>query len=242
MLSIKHLSKSIHGKKIIDDCSLQIKRGEVAVLLGSSGVGKSTLLRSLNNLETIDAGLIELDGELLDFSSIHKNHTIGMVFQHYNLFEHLTVEENITLALENALKKNKQEAVAIAHSLLKQYGLLDKASYMVSQLSGGQKQRLAIVRTLAVKPTIICFDEPTSALDPVLTTQIARTIEELAAQGFIILVATHDISLIEKMTCTIHLMSKGKIIESASSIDFIAQKNQYSKIKSFIAGNEHLGN
>lgn len=239
MLNIKHLSKSIQSKKIIDDCSLQINKGETAVLFGASGVGKSTLLRILNNLETIDIGTIELDGIPLDLTTAHQNHIIGLVFQQFNLFEHVTVEQNIMLALENVLHKNKQEALAIAHDLLQHYGLLDKAQSMVSQLSGGQKQRLAIARTLAFKPTIICFDEPTSALDPMLTAQVAKVIEELAAQGYIILVATHDISLIEKMPCTIHLMDKGTIIESVKSVDFMAEKDRYPKISSFIAGNSH---
>lgn len=239
MLNIKHFSKSIRGKTIVNDLSLQVKRGEIAVLLGSSGVGKSTLLRMLNNLETVDTGNVELDGICLDLAQVNQKHTIGIVFQHFNLFEHLTVEQNITLALEHVLHKDKAQAKTIAHGLLKHYGLADKAEYMVSQLSGGQKQRLAIVRTLALKPTVICLDEPTSALDPLLTTHVAHTIKELAAQGYVVIIATHDISLVEKLPCTIHFMCGGTIVESANSHDFFAHKNQYPNIASFVTGTHH---
>lgn len=236
MLKIKNLKKSIRGKSIVDDLSLNIGYGEIAVLLGSSGVGKSTLLRILNNLEKIDSGTVELDGKTLKLNQVNKEHTVGIVFQHFNLFEHLTVEENITIALEKVVSMSKSEAHIIATDLLKRYGLSDKANCMISQLSGGQKQRLAIARTLALKPTIICLDEPTSALDPLLTNYVADNIKELAAQKYIVLVATHDISLLGKLDCAIHLMRDGKIVESAKSGDFFAHKNNYPTIKSFVEG------
>lgn len=236
MLKINNLSKSIRNKKIIDNLSLNVQHGEIAVLLGSSGVGKSTLLRLLNNLEKADAGTIQLDGKQLDLATVNQNHTIGIVFQHFNLFEHLTVEKNITLALEHVARKSKQEAHEIAHQLLKQYGLADKADQMISQLSGGQKQRLAIARTLALKPTIICFDEPTSALDPLLTSYVAENIKELAQQGYIVLVATHDTNLLEKLPCTVYLMRNGTFIESASSNEISARKELYPHIAAFVAG------
>ncbi|HRN78285.1 MAG TPA: ATP-binding cassette domain-containing protein [Candidatus Dependentiae bacterium] len=236
MLNIKDLTKKIHDKNILNHLSLSINSGEIAVLLGSSGVGKSTLLRILNNLETIDTGTIELDGKVLDLNTVNQNHTIGMVFQHFNLFEHLTVEQNIALALEHVAHKNKQEAHTIALELLHTYNLADKAQHMVSQLSGGQKQRLALARTLALKPRIICLDEPTSALDPLLTTNVATTIQELAQQGYLVLVATHDIHLLEKLSCTIHLMHNGSIIESANSQEFFAEKNKYPHIAAFVTG------
>jgi len=148
----------------------------------------------------------------------------------------LTVEQNITLALEKTLGKSKQEAKKIAHELLTQYGLADKAHKYVSQLSGGQKQRLALARTLALKPQIICLDEPTSALDPLLTTHVANTIQQLAQQGYMVLVASHDTALIEKLDCTIYLMQEGKIIETAPSKEFRANKQQYPGINTFISG------
>lgn len=236
MLKIIDLCKSFHGKKILDHISLDVAKGEIAVMLGQSGVGKSTLLRVLNNLETPDAGTIELDDKPLDLAKISTTHTVGMVFQHFNLFEHLTVEENITLALEKAVGKSKDEAHKIAMTLLKHYGLDDKAQKNVSQLSGGQKQRLAIARTLALKPKIVCLDEPTSALDPLLTTYVAKNIQELANEGYIVLVASHDIALLDKLNCTIYLMQAGKIVESAQSTDFKNNKDKYPMLSKFVSG------
>lgn len=236
MLSIKNLSKKFHGKKILDDVSLQVKRGEIAVLLGSSGVGKSTLLRILNNLESLDSGQLFLDDKSLDAQTIIKKHLVGMVFQQFNLFDHLTVEENITLALENVLGKSKAEAHRIAHELLKHFGLEDKAHNYIAQLSGGQKQRLALARALALKPQIICLDEPTSALDPLLTTYVANNIQQLAHEGYMVLVASHDISLLNKLDCTIYLMDAGKIVETAKSIDFRKNPNHYPRIRQFVTG------
>jgi ABC-type polar amino acid transport system ATPase subunit len=236
MLSIKNLSKQFHGKPVIDNVSFDVGKGEIAVLLGPSGVGKSTLLRVLNNLETIDSGSITLNGKSLDLSSITKEHICGIVFQQFNLFNHLTVLENITLALEKTIGKSPQEAQRIAMHLLERYGLADKANVYPSQLSGGQKQRLAIARTVALKPKIICFDEPTSALDPLLTTHVANTIQELAREGYIIIIATHDTALLDKLPCTIYLMDKGHIVEKASSELLRKDPAAYPKITQFVAG------
>ena len=236
MLTIKHLTKKFGNKKILDDVSLNVGKGEIAVLLGSSGVGKSTLLRILNSLETFDSGSIELDGKPLNPKTINKKHLVGMVFQHFNLFNHLTVEENITLALTKVLGKTQKEAQKIAHTLLEQYGLGDKANKYASQLSGGQKQRLAIARSIALKPQILCLDEPTSALDPLLTTYIANTITQLAKQEYTILIATHDTDLLDKLNCTIYLMGKGKIVESATSTEFNQNKSKYPKLNAFVSG------
>lgn len=236
MLKIKNLVKNIGDKKIINNLDLQVDYGQIAVLLGSSGVGKSTLLRILNNLEAFNQGKIELDGNILDLTKINHDHTVGLVFQHFNLFEHLTVIQNITLALEQVLQKTAVEAKIVAQALLKKYELLDKQNNMPSQLSGGQKQRLAIARTLALKPKIVCLDEPTSALDPLLTDYVANNIKELAQQGYIVLVATHDTALLEKLPCMIHLMRNGRIIESVRSLDFFANQVQYPVLANFIAG------
>jgi polar amino acid transport system ATP-binding protein len=179
---------------------------------------------------------VSLDDKVLDLAQVNQQHTIGMVFQNFNLFEHLTVQENITIALEKVLKKSKSTADEIAQRLLTRYGLADKANKYVFQLSGGQKQRLAIARMLAVKPRIICLDEPTSALDPLLTSHVAAAIQELADQGYILLVATHDTVLLEKLNCTIYLMKQGSIIESAASVDFAHNKSAYPQIKKFVEG------
>lgn len=236
MLKIKNLIKTYGDKKIVDDVSLTVKKGEIAILLGQSGVGKSTLLRILSNLEHADSGVISLDDKLLDPRTIEISHSIGMVFQQFNLFEHLTVQENITLALEKVLGSTKNQAQEVADKLLTQYGLIDKKNKYVSSLSGGQKQRLAIARTLAMKPQIICMDEPTSALDPLLTSFVAKSIQELADQGYIVLVATHDVALIDKLKCTIYLMQAGQIIETATAQDFKNNKDKYPEISKFVAG------
>jgi polar amino acid transport system ATP-binding protein len=239
MLEIKNLSKVFDHKKVLDNISLTVKQGEIALLLGASGVGKSTLLRVLNNLETYDNGTISLDGNQLDIATVNQTHVVGMVFQQFNLFDHMSVKRNITFALEKAVHKSHGEADHIAHELLIKYGLLDKAQLPISQLSGGQKQRLAIARTLALKPRIICLDEPTSALDPLLTNYVACIIQELANQNYHILVASHDVALIDRLDCTIYLMEKGHIIQSASSKDFIKHKAQYTAIKHFVEGTSH---
>ena len=236
MLKIKNVNKHFDGKKILDNVSLSVGKGEIAILLGASGVGKSTLLRILNNLETIDTGTVELDDKPLDLSQVNKTHTVGFVFQSFNLFDHLTVEENIILALEKTVGKSHQEAHAIAKKLLEHYGLADKATAYPADLSGGQKQRLALARTLALKPKVVCLDEPTSALDPLLTAYVASNIQELAKEGYIVLVATHDTSLLERLACTIYLMHEGKIIEWATSAECAKDPDAYPRIKKFIAG------
>jgi ABC-type polar amino acid transport system ATPase subunit len=236
MLAIKNVTKIFNGKKVIDAISLTVERGHIAVLLGQSGVGKSTMLRVLNNLESVDAGTLELDGNNLNLKNVHQEHTVGMVFQHFNLFDHMSVLENITFVLEKVAKKSKDEAHAQGIALLTKYGLAEKAAAYPQQLSGGQKQRLAIARALSLKPTVVCMDEPTSALDPLLTTYVAQNIKELANEGYIVVVASHDISLLEKLPCTIYLMSAGKIVEKADSHNFYADKNRYPLLKNFVAG------
>ncbi|MBU4269980.1 ATP-binding cassette domain-containing protein [Candidatus Dependentiae bacterium] len=236
MLKIENLSVTLNNKNILKNIHLSVKPGEIAMLLGSSGVGKSTLLRVLNHLEPITSGIIKINNKIIDFKKISPNNIIGMVFQQFNLFPHLTVRENITIILEKIYKINKSISTNTANDLLKHYKLEDLSSSYPSQLSGGQKQRLAIARALALKPQIICFDEPTSALDPLLTTYVAQNIQELAKQNYIILIATHDTLLIEKLNCTIHLMQDGAIIQSVDSNIFWNNKSSYPQINSFISG------
>ena len=233
MLEIKHLSKQFGEKNVLTDISLTVKPGEIAFLLGPSGVGKSTLLRVLNNLESIDAGSLYVNGNPLEPQDV------GMVFQQFNLFDHMTVERNITFPLIKAAGKSKQEAQSIAQDLLKRYGLEDKAQLYTSQLSGGQKQRLGIARSLAMKPFIICLDEPTSALDPMLTSYVAQAIQNLAKEGYIVLVASHDITLLHQLDCTIYLMkAKGEIAQTAASSEFRKNPEQFPLIKKFIDGHQ----
>ena len=212
--------------------------GEVALLLGASGSGKSTLLRILNNLETIQTGTILLDDKPITPNELSHSHQVGMVFQQFNLFENLTVLENITFPLIHSLGLSKEEANKQVMQVLGHYGLADKAHEYTQSLSGGQKQRLAIARTLALKPKIVCLDEPTSALDPLLTTHVAQSIQQLAQEGYIVLVASHDTKLIHQLSCTIYLLKQGTIQEIARSEDFEKNPDLFPEIKKFIFGKQ----
>ena len=238
MLKIKELTKTFGKNRILDNVSVDVRKGEVAFFLGASGVGKSTLLRIINNLETATSGTAVLNSTQVvpRKKTTHCAATAGMVFQHFNLFEHLTARENITLILEKTLKQSKKDAKKAADKLLREYRLEDKGDKLVSQLSGGQKQRLAIARALCLSPKIICLDEPTSALDPLLTAYVARNIHQLAKQKYVVMVASHDITLLEKLPCTIHLMEKGSIVETAKSEEFFGKKSHFPKINKFVKG------
>ena len=230
MLIIKNLSKNYHGKLILDDVSFDVQPGQVIVLLGKSGVGKSTILRILSGLEAKETGTITLDDKPLTTQKV------GMVFQDFNLFPHLTVEQNIMLPLQKVAGKSEQEAQKIADRLLAKYELSGQAHLLPKGLSGGQKQRVAFARTLAMQPKIICCDEPTSALDPLLTSKIAQEINSLASQGLMIIIATHDTELIKQIKSTIYLMKSGKIIETATSERFAESPEKFPFIKNFTQG------
>jgi polar amino acid transport system ATP-binding protein len=237
MLQIKKLTKKFNSKTVLNAIDLTVEKGSIAVLLGESGVGKSTLLRVLCNLEAPTSGTFFLDNKELDLKKVNCDHTVGMVFQQFNLFEHLTVLENITLPLTIVMHMTLEQAINHAMKLLRHYGLEDKKDTYAVRLSGGQKQRLAIARAIALQPKVMCFDEPTSALDPFLTGHIATTITRLAAEeGLIVLVATHDISLLEQLPCTIYLMREGTIIESAVAKDFYSAQERFPHIASFVSG------
>jgi polar amino acid transport system ATP-binding protein len=233
MLEIFKLCKKYKDRTILNNISLKVGMGEIALILGPSGVGKSTLLRIIAGLEKADSGIIALDKNPLNGN---KDHRIGMVFQNFNLFDHLTVISNITLPLMRAAGLTHAEAEQRAQELLAKYYLGDKADVYAAQLSGGQKQRLAIARTIAMNPRVICLDEPTSALDPLLTTYIAQTIQELAKNGYIVLVSSHDTHLIARLQCTLYLMQEGSIIESANSEEFKVKPKNFLKINEFVSG------
>ena len=194
ILEIKEISKSFNKIKILDKFSLDVEEGEIASIIGPSGIGKSTLLRCINGLEKIDSGEIIINNsKIKNKISKQSNLDVGLVFQDYNLFPQYSVIENVTLTLTKVLKIKKQEAIEKAKELLLQMDLLDKIDSYPYELSGGEKQRLAIARTLATNPKIICFDEPTSALDPKLVKQVFKIIKKLANKGKAILIVTHDI-------------------------------------------------
>ncbi len=230
MLNIKNLIKKFHQKSIINDISLTVQPGEIIVFLGGSGVGKSTILRVLNNLEKADSGKLELDQQQLDFKNI------GMVFQDFNLFKNLTVLENLVYPLTYVLKIDQKKAEEIAMRMLAKFNIDSKADYYATSLSGGQKQRVAIARALCMNPKVICLDEPTSALDPMLTSDVANIIQDLAKQGIIVLIATHDIGLVQNLNGTICLIKDGKIIEKATSQQLQDEPEMFIQIRNFMLG------
>lgn len=230
MLSIKNITKKFHGKAIINDVSIDVLPGQIVVLLGQSGVGKSTVLRVLSNLEQIESGKIELDGVPIDFKKV------GMVFQDFNLFTHLTVLENLTLPLISVARVQSDKATEIAREMLQRFDVARKANSYPMALSGGQKQRVALARALCMQPKVLCLDEPTSALDPLLTSEVAQIITQLAAQNMMVIIATHDIGLLENLSCVIYLMSDGKIIERATTSELAQRPESFKFIKHFIQG------
>jgi ABC-type polar amino acid transport system ATPase subunit len=207
----------VYGKyyHVLRDLSFTVERGEVALFLGKVGSGKTTLFRLLNSLESIDAGSLELDAHPISFKQLNKKNTIGYVSTQYNILWHLTVEKNVTIALQKAAGLSKKKAQERAHIILGYYSLLGQKDMYVVSLSPEQQQRLALVRVLALDPTIICWDDPTGNIDPILTPFIAQMIQSLAFQDYIVLVTTRDIALFEKLYCTAHLIYRGRIAESS---------------------------
>ena len=205
VLEVKNVSKSYNNKKVLDNFSLAVKKGEIISIIGPSGAGKSTLLRCINGLETLEKGKIIINNKV-NKKNISKqaNLEIGLIFQDYNLFPHYTVLQNITLPLTKILRKSKAEAVSQAETILTKLSLQDKENSYPYELSGGEKQRVAIARAIATNPKILCLDEPTSALDPKLVKQIYNIIKDLASQGKAILIVTHDIEFAEKISDKIY--------------------------------------
>ena len=224
MVHIDHLKKSFGPLEVLKDISLDINEAEVVVLLGPSGSGKSTLLRCINQLEEATDGSIVVDGiEITDkHTDINKaRENIGMVFQHFNLFNNKNVLENITLAPTVLKKLSKEEAHNKAMALLERVGLADKADAYPSQLSGGQKQRVAIARALAMNPDVILFDEPTSALDPEMVGEVLDVMKELAKGGMTMIVVTHEIGFAREVADRIIFMDGGYIVEQGTPDEVI---------------------
>ena len=200
MLELKNISKSFGDKVILNNLNLEVKDGEILCIVGQSGGGKTTLLRCISGLEKIDGGQILIDGQVFDpYTNENNDSVIGVVFQEYNLFPHLTVLQNVTLAPTMVLKKKKEIAETGAKNLLNGLALEGKEGLYPFQLSGGQKQRVAIARALAMKPQILCYDEPTSALDPGLTATVKDIILNLKKEGMTQIIVTHDMDFAEEI-------------------------------------------
>ena len=219
MVRVEHLKKNFGKLEVIKDLSVSIAEGEVVVLLGPSGSGKSTFLRCLNQLEHVTDGKIFIDGtevtdRHVDINRVREN--IGMVFQHFNLFQNKNVIQNISLAPVELKKQTKEEARANAVKLLERVGLSDKAEAYPVQLSGGQKQRVAIARALAMNPDVMLFDEPTSALDPEMVGEVLAVMKELAADGMTMVVVTHEIGFAREVADRILFMDGGYLVEEGT--------------------------
>ena len=223
-ISVKNLKKNFGSLEVLKDISLEVSEGEVVVLIGPSGSGKSTLLRCLNQLEKVTSGQIIVDGHDVtdkhtDINKVREN--IGMVFQHFNLFNHLTVLKNMTLAPVHLKTLSKEAAKDKAMSLLNRVGLADKAEAYPSQLSGGQKQRVAIARALEMNPDIMLFDEPTSALDPEMVGEVLAVMKELAREGMTMVVVTHEIGFAREVASRVIFMEGGYIVEDGTPDEVI---------------------
>lgn len=239
LIDVRNLKKYYNGGnvKALDDVDLKVKVGEVVVIIGPSGSGKSTLLRSLNLLEMPTDGHIYFNGDDLLAKKVNINlhrQKMGMVFQHFNLFGHMTVLKNMTIGPIKLLKKSKEEAEAKAMQLLERVGLADRASAYPSQLSGGQKQRIAIVRALCMEPDVMLFDEPTSALDPEMVGEVLDVMKELAHEGMTMIVVTHEMGFAREVGSRVIFMDGGKIMEQGTPEE-IFENPKCDRLKTFLA-------
>src|SRR5947199_2713096 len=237
------LAQAVHKRfgrlEVLKGIDLEVKRGEVMCLLGPSGSGKSTFLRCINHLEKINAGRLSVDGELVGYreasGKLHELHEreistkraeIGMVFQHFNLFPHMSALENVTLAPIRVAKASRQEANERGRELLYRVGLGDKLDTYPVQLSGGQQQRVAIARALAMQPKLMLFDEPTSALDPELVGDVLDAMRQLARDGMTMIVVTHEMGFAREVADTVVFMDDGVVVESGSPREVLANPRQ----------------
>ena len=227
VLQVKGISKMLGGKPILDNCSLTVNRGELKVLIGPSGAGKSTFLQSINCLIPPDSGEIYLEGKLLNRADKAAlcafRAQVGMIFQDFNLFDHLTAEENVAIALRKVRGMSATDARKRAQEELARVGLARRASLYPAQLSGGQKQRVAMARALAMDPKVILLDEPTSALDPELVGEVLGVIRDLASGGMTMVMATHQMDFARALATEIVFMEHGKLIEQGSPADLLAE-------------------
>ena len=234
MIKVVDLHKSYGNLKVLQGINDSVHKGEVVVIIGPSGSGKSTYLRCINQMEEVTSGQILVNDEditdpKVDINEIRQQ--VGMVFQHFNLFPHMTVLDNITLAPMKIKKMSKEEAEKLAYSLLEKVGLREKAKEYPGKLSGGQKQRIAIARALAMKPEVMLFDEPTSALDPEMVNEVLDVIKELADEGMTMMIVTHEMGFAKEVGTRLLFMDQGKIIEEGVPRDvFESPREERTKL------------
>ena len=237
MITIQNVSKWYGSFPVLKDCSTHVEEGEVVVVCGPSGSGKSTLIKCINALEPFQGGTILVDG--ISVGQVKVNlpklrSRVGMVFQHFELFPHLSVLDNLTLGPIQVLKKSKAEAQTQATQLLARVGLEAQAHKYPGQLSGGQQQRVAIVRALAMNPLVMLFDEPTSALDPEMVSEVLEVMVELAKEGMTMMVVTHEMGFAKQVADRVIFMDQGQIVEDRPKTDFFAQP-QSERARQFLA-------
>ncbi|HGN1739409.1 TPA: amino acid ABC transporter ATP-binding protein [Providencia stuartii] len=237
MITLKNISKWYGQFQVLTDCTTEVKKGEVVVVCGPSGSGKSTLIKTVNGLEPVQQGEIFVNGiqvndKKTDLAKLRSK--VGMVFQHFELFPHLSIIENLTLAQVKVLNRNKKEAEAKGLKLLERVGLASHANKFPSQLSGGQQQRVAIARALCMDPVAMLFDEPTSALAPEMINEVLDVMVELANEGMTMMVVTHEMGFAKKVANRVIFMDEGKIVEDSKKEDFFANP-QSDRAKDFLA-------
>ena len=246
-VNMERIEKRFNNQTVLRDVSLKMNRGEIVSIIGPSGSGKSTFLRCLGQLETIDGGSITVDGTVLastdangtvNYASQETQHDLllrmGMVFQSFNLFPHMTVLDNITVAPINVRKKSKEEAETKAMELLERVGLADKAKSYPDQLSGGQQQRVAIARALAMEPQVMLFDEPTSALDPEMVNEVLDVMKDLAHSGMTMMCVTHEMGFARQVADRVLFVDQGKILEDTTP-ELLFTNPQHERTKEFLA-------
>ena len=237
IIQIERVSKHFGKLKALDDVSMDVKRGEVMMIIGPSGSGKSTLLRCINHLETPDAGRVVVDGVEVDERRGNINAVraeVGMVFQRFELFPHLSVLENICLAQQKVRRRSRTESEKVARELLDKVGIPEKIDSYPAQLSGGQQQRVAIARALAMQPKIMLFDEPTSALDPEMIKEVLDVMQALAAEGMTMVVVSHEMGFARNAAHRVVFMDAGKIVEQGPP-DQIFGNPQHDRTKLFLS-------
>lgn len=238
LISVRQLTKEFRrGVVALDHCDLEVHRGEVVAIIGPSGSGKSTLLRSLNLLEQPTSGVIYFDGaDLADKSvniDLHRQ-KMGMVFQHFNLFPHMTILKNMIIAPMKLQGKSEAEATELAMSLLRRVGLEDRAGAYPSQLSGGQKQRIAIVRALCMQPEVMLFDEPTSALDPEMVGEVLEVMKQLAEENMTMVVVTHEMGFAREVATRVMFMADGRQVEEGTPEEIFTNPKS-ERLQTFLA-------